>query len=111
MTTNKDAPKKNPTRQVKATVPTSPAKPTKVAKTKPAKPSPEQKPAPKVAEPKLIRGRFTLPEADFDKIAALKRRARQLGRPAKKNELLRVGLSMLSSLSDEQLIVALDHLV
>jgi hypothetical protein len=66
--------------------------------------------APKPNAPKTERGRFTLPAADFARIAALKQRARDLGRPTKKNELFRVGLAMLSALPDEALVIALDQL-
>jgi len=51
-----------------------------------------------------------MPEADFDRIALLKNRARELGRSAKKNELLRAGLRALVMLSDESLMIALDQL-
>lgn len=64
-------------------------------------------PAPAV---ELVRERFSMPQADFDRIADLKARARQLGRPCKKNELLRAGLQALSALGDEQLLLALDQL-
>lgn len=66
-----------------------------------------QPPAPTV---ELVRERFSMPQADFDRIAELKARARKLGRPAKKNELLRAGLQALSALGDEQLLLALDQL-
>ena len=109
--TAKDTPeKKKPTRRTKPSPAAPSIKPKKITKAKAPKVSAEPKSPVKIEEPKLVRGRFTLPEADFDKIAALKRRARQLGRPAKKNELLRIGLGMLGSLSDEQLVVALDQL-
>jgi hypothetical protein len=109
--------------------PAAPVKPARSARAKPAtkrsatvKPG---KPAPKpraiqtkvsvAALPdkqrtKLERGRFTLPLADFERIAELKTRARDLGRPTRKNELFRVGLALLSALSDESLVIALDQL-
>ena len=59
---------------------------------------------------KLERGRFTMPATEFKQIAALKGRALSLGRPAKKNELLRIGLSLASMLTDETLVIALDQL-
>jgi hypothetical protein len=62
------------------------------------------------AEQKLERGRFTLPSIDFDRIAATKARARDLGRPARKNELLRVALALLTALPDESLVIALEQL-
>lgn len=51
-----------------------------------------------------------MPAAEFRQIAALKSRALHLGRPAKKNELLRIGLLLVSALSDEALVIALDQL-
>lgn len=85
----------------------APAKPRKRA-AKAAKPLVDA--APKVKPPKLESGRFTMPKADFERIAALKARALGLGRPCKKNELLRAGLAALSALSDESLLAALDQL-
>lgn len=66
--------------------------------------------APKIMRPKLESGRFTMPKADFGRIATLKARVLALGRPSKKNELLRAGLSCLCELSDESLLLALDQL-
>jgi hypothetical protein len=63
-----------------------------------------------IAMPKLVRDRFTLPQADHDRIAALKARMRAIGYPTKKNALLRVGLLMLSALSDDTLRQLLDQL-
>lgn len=70
------------------------------------------KPAPSAsaAAPKLVRDRFTLPQADHDRIGALKARMRDIGHPTKKNALLRVGLLMLSALSDDTLRQLLDQL-
>jgi hypothetical protein len=59
---------------------------------------------------KLVRDRFTLPQADYDRLAALKSRMRGIGHPTKKNALLRVGLLMLSALSDDTLRQLLDQL-
>lgn len=58
----------------------------------------------------MERGRFAMPATEFRQIAALKGRALSLGRPAKKNELLRIGLTLVSMLSDEALVIALDQL-
>lgn len=75
-----------------------------------ATPAAKPKLAPKVESTKLERGRFSMPAAEFKQIAVLKGRALKLGRPAKKNELLRIGLSLASLLSDETLVIALDQL-
>jgi hypothetical protein len=119
------APKLRANKSVTRAADLRPARITKPAKTA-AIATPKQKPkpnktlvirestphaaaAPKISV-KLARGRFTMPEADFDRIALLKNRARELGRPAKKNELLRAGLRALVMLSDEALMIALDQL-
>ena len=81
-------------------------------KTKPT-PAPaakaETKP-PKKAKPVLVRDGFTMPEADFGLIAALKKRAATAGRESKKSELLRAGLQALDALNTPALLAALDAL-
>jgi hypothetical protein len=59
---------------------------------------------------KLVRDSFTMPQSDFDLIGALKARALDFKRPAKKSELLRAGLQALSGLNDTALRAALDAL-
>ena len=83
----------------------------KVAPRKPAAnapPEPASKPV--KAKAKLVRDSFTMPQADFELIAALKARAIEFRRPAKKSELLRAGLQALSALNDAALRAALDTL-
>jgi len=77
---------------------TTEASPGKVGK-KPVKP-----------RPALIRDSFTMPEADFALIAKLKSTALGARRAAKKSELLRAGLQLLSALDAESLAVVLDRL-
>jgi hypothetical protein len=60
---------------------------------------------------KLVRDSFTMPQADFDLVAALKARALAFQRPAKKSELLRAGLQALQALDDKRLQAALEALV
>ncbi len=92
------------------------------------KPAPAPKPAGPVAKPvakpaptpaaakepkvkaKLVRDSFTMPQADFALIGALKERAIGFKRPAKKSELLRAGLQALAGLNDTALKAALDAL-
>lgn len=82
-------------------------------------PAPAKAPATPTAEPprpakskaKLVRDSFTMPQADFDLVAALKQRALRFERPAKKSELLRAGLHVLSALDDKRLRAALDALM
>ncbi len=59
---------------------------------------------------KLVRDSFTMPQADFDLIAALKERALGFRRPTKKSELLRSGLQVLAALDDTALRAALEAL-
>jgi uncharacterized protein (DUF2126 family) len=58
----------------------------------------------------LVRDSFTMPHHDFALIAALKARAMEAKRAAKKSELLRAGLNVLAGLSAAGLVLALDKL-
>jgi hypothetical protein len=51
----------------------------------------------------VIRDSFTMPEADYELIGALKKRCLGLGIAIKKSELLRAGLATLQRLSDDSL--------
>jgi hypothetical protein len=77
-----------------------------------AKPLAEGKAAGKSPKPRpqLVRDSFTMPEADFAVIAALKSRALGARRAAKKSELLRAGLRSLAALDVKALVAALDRL-
>lgn len=55
---------------------------------------------------KMVRDSFTMPEHEYAQIAALKKKCGRAGVPVKKSELLRVGLSHLSGLSDAALMKA-----
>ncbi len=85
-----------------------------VRPTKPAKPAKAPK-APKVVKPaklrqKPVRDSFTMPEADFALIAALKGRLLAAKRETKKSELLRAGLHALAALETPALLAALGAL-
>jgi len=76
-------------------------------------PAPVAVEAPKVIDakskkPKLVRDSFTIPKDEYEGIDALKLRAAVQGHLAKKSELLRAGLKLLSTLDDKQLLVALE---
>lgn len=92
-----------------------PAKPAKPAKApKPAKPANVTSPV-KAAKPvkvrqKPVRDSFTMPEADFALIAALKARTLSAKRETKKSELLRAGLHALAALDTAGLLAALGAL-
>jgi hypothetical protein len=92
------------------------AAPKKAAPKKAAAPAKKTAPAPAPEKPakvraKLVRDGFTMPEADFALIAALKTRAVQAGREAKKSELLRAGLQALAALEPPALVQALGRLM
>ena len=61
----------------------------------------------KAKKPKLVRDSFTIPKDEYAVIEALKQRASALAQPVKKSELLRAGLKVLASLSDNTLRTAL----
>ncbi len=58
---------------------------------------------PKVKKSKLVRDSFTIPKDEYVVLDLLKQRTAQLGHPAKKSELLRAGIKLLSGLSDPAL--------
>jgi hypothetical protein len=52
---------------------------------------------------KLVRDSYAMPEAEYAKIAELKKRLAALGSEAKKSELLRGGIALLAALNDAEL--------
>ena len=58
---------------------------------------------------KVVRDSFTIPKAEYAQIAALKKRAMSLGIEAKKSELIRAGLLLLSHANDTALGKALGN--
>ncbi len=66
--------------------------------------------APKAAKLKLVRDSFTMPADEYAEIAALKQRALSSAHPAKKSELLRAGIKLLSGLGDAELVELLTSL-
>jgi hypothetical protein len=75
-----------------------------------AAPAPASGPAtaPKRKKPKLVRDGFTMPEADYALLAALKKRALGAGHEVKKSELLRAGLRTLAAMSDATFVSAVE---
>jgi hypothetical protein len=59
---------------------------------------------------KVVRDSFTMPQTDYDLIAAIKQKALKGGLHLKKSELLRAGLQVLSKLSATQLQQAVANL-
>ncbi len=61
----------------------------------------------KARKPKLVRDSFTIPKTEYAVIDDLKARSARLGQPAKKSEVLRAGIKLLSGLTDAALLAAL----
>ncbi|MFX1763527.1 hypothetical protein PWP93_13140 [Paraburkholderia sp. A1RI-2L] len=59
---------------------------------------------------KVIRDSFTMPKADYERIALLKRKCLEAGVAVKKSELLRAGLQLLDSASSKRLVAAISAL-
>lgn len=74
----------------------------KVMKQEAAPAKKSDKPA-KAKKVKLVRDSYAMPEAEFAKIAELKKRMAALGSEAKKSELLRGGIAVLAALNDAEL--------
>lgn len=76
---------------------------TKRAKSAVSKPAAEKLAPNKPASEKRVRDDFTMPKADYDRIAKLKATAKRVGLKVKKNELLRLGLQTLQRLHEDEL--------
>ena len=98
-----------PAKRAKPVKPSQPVKAAAAAKSAvSAKVAKVAKPA-KVRQ-KPVRDSFTMPEADFALIAALKVRMLSAKRETKKSELLRAGLHALAALDNAALLAALGKL-
>jgi hypothetical protein len=89
------------------TVATPARKPAPVTATTVTPPAPPAAKADKPKKPKLVRDSFTIPKAEYGVLQALKERAGKLGRPAKKSEVLRAGVTLLAGLADGAFVAAL----
>ena len=74
----------------------------------------EQKAASKIAvkeeklkKPKMIKGKFKIPKAEYRMLKTLKERASALSFPTKKSRLLRAGIKAMAAMSDTALLAAL----
>jgi hypothetical protein len=119
----KKAPRKSPAKAPARAKPVVSKKPARrpanksaSAPTKKATAKPTVKAAPiaqaaesKLKKPKLIRDSFTFPKDEYQAIAGLKQKALGLKHSAKKSEILRAGLKLLSSLNDKAFLVALNN--
>jgi hypothetical protein len=76
-----------------------------------AKPEKKHKKEKKVgSKVKVVRDSFTMPQADYELIAAVKQKALKAGLQVKKSELLRASLQIFSKLSAAQLKSAISGL-
>jgi hypothetical protein len=66
-------------------------------------------PAQDTPKDKLVRDSYTIPEAEYLVLQALKQRATELRRPAKKSELLRAGIASLEAMPDDAFLTMLDR--
>ena len=98
---------------VKSPVAKAPARPRAARVTKPVVESvPEIQPVKpgKGKGAKLVRDSYTMPQAEHAVIAVLKKRCLNLGVVAKKSEVLRAALAVLSRLSDVDVAAAIQGL-
>jgi len=98
-----------------AKAPTKPVTKAAATKTTPSKPAvikaeianaaakKSEKDKEKTPKLKMERDSFTMPKAEYAQFYVLKERLVKLGQPAKKSELLRAGLMLLSALNDAEL--------
>jgi hypothetical protein len=66
-------------------------------------------PAEETPKDKLVRDSFTIPKAEYLVLQALKQRATDLRRPAKKTELLRAGIASLDAMPDDAFLAVLSR--
>ena len=91
-----------PAQTVAKTVNPAPAKPIAAKPGKPVTASEAKvdKKKDKVEKVKVVRDSFTIPKTEYAQIAAMKKRAVDLGLETKKSELIRAGLALLASTSE-----------
>ncbi len=99
--------------QVASRAPARKSAPAKAVKAvKAVKPTPAattaQAPAAKPPKIKLVRDSFTIPRAEYEALDGIKARLVKLTHPAKKSEVLRAGIAVLTTLNDAALLAALE---
>jgi hypothetical protein len=97
-TARKTAAKKPAARKSASRKPAAKAAPAKA--TQPAAKADKGDKADKARKPKLVRDSFTIPKSEYTVLENLKLRAANLGRPAKKSEVLRAGVMALAAMGD-----------
>ncbi len=88
-------------------------KPTARAPADTAKPAATTKPAAKAKrakKEKVVRDSFTMPKADYAKIASLKQKCLDNGIRVKKSELLRAALAVLDAAPEKRIVAAIKAL-
>ena len=98
-TARKTAAKKPAARKSASRKPAAKAAPAKAA-LPPAPKADKGDKADKARKPKLVRDSFTIPKSEYTVLEDLKLRAANLGRPAKKSEVLRAGVMALAAMGD-----------
>lgn len=96
-------PKTKPSPTTKKTVPTS----TKAAPVGQGVVEAQADKDAKTKKQKLVRDSFTIPKDEYVAIEELKQRALNLSHPAKKSELIRAGIKLLTQLDDAALLQAM----
>lgn len=74
------------------------------------KASKQEEKKPKAEKVKMERDSFTMPKDEYAQIALLKARLTAMGQPAKKSELLRAGVKLLATMSDNTLKTTLSKI-
>ena len=106
-TAKKSAKARTPARRASAKPAAKPISRPAAAKAAAPKAAAETAKPEKPKKPKLVRDSFTIPKTEYAVLDQLKRRAAQLGKPAKKSEVLRAGLKVLASMDEAAFVAAL----
>ncbi len=96
---------------IEATKPrTAPLAATPAPAVKPVEPSAPEGKSAKAKKPRLVRDSFTMPETEYAAIAGLKKRCLNLGLAAKKSEVLRAAIALLTKQTDVDVAAAIQNL-
>ncbi|RAR59877.1 hypothetical protein C7401_1106 [Paraburkholderia unamae] len=99
--------KTNAKADTKADTKASVAAPAEEAAKKPAREAAVKGKDKRAKKDKVVRDSFTMPKADYDRIASLKQKCLEAGVSVKKSELLRAGLQLLEASSEKRLVAAI----
>lgn len=104
---SKTSAKTNAKTNAKADTKASVAAPAEEAAKKPAREAAAKGKDKRAKKDKVVRDSFTMPKADYDRIASLKQKCLEAGVSVKKSELLRAGLQLLEASSEKRLVAAI----